>query len=470
MKLISVDSARLHPLNELKIPEGSAAGSGAVCYWMSRDQRLHDNWALLYAQQKAAELQVPVVIVFVLLTERKSATLRSYGFMVEGLKEVAQDAAQKHIPFVVLAGDPVKELLKFVKEVGGRMMVTDFTPLAGGRRWRSDLSSLFPVPFVEVDAHNIVPVWRASEKAEFAARTIRPKITALLPHFLTDFPQVRAQEEQQAEEVVKKVKGEVGWKGKKVDWDTLMKKVQMDATVKEVVWIRAGEAAADEALHEFIEHRLENYDTDRNDPTKNGQSNLSPYLHFGQLSAQRVALEVSQAADRDKKLRKSADAFLEELIIRRELSDNFCFYTPGYNTPKAWPKWAKATLDAHRDDPREHLYSIDELEHAQTEDPAWNAAQRELLERGKIHGYMRMYWAKKILEWSKTPDQALHTAIYLNDKYLLDGRDPNGYVGIQWSIAGLHDRPWFERPIFGTIRYMNYNGLKRKFDIGKYLD
>jgi deoxyribodipyrimidine photo-lyase len=203
----------------------------------------------------------------------------------------------------------------------------------------------------------------------------------------------------------------------------------------------------------------------RNDPTQNGQSQLSPYLHFGQLSAQRVALEVvgrnaPPAAE---------EAFLEELIVRRELADNFCFYNASYDSFKGFPRWAQVTLHDHRKDPRAYSYTLKELENARTHDDLWNAAQTEMIVKGKMHGYLRMYWAKKILEWAENPEQALRTALYLNDKYELDGRDPNGYAGIAWSIGGVHDRPWKERGIFGKIRYMSYQGMNSKFNITGYI-
>ena len=210
---------------------------------------------------------------------------------------------------------------------------------------------------------------------------------------------------------------------------------------------------------------MDGYSTLRNDPNESGQSNLSPYLHFGQLSAQRVAIEVmkSPASDEDK------SAFLEELIVRRELSDNFCFYNPHYDATEGFPNWAKETHRIHSDDKREHTYALKEFEQGKTHDPLWNAAQMELVITGKMHGYMRMYWAKKILEWTSNPEEAMRFSIYLNDKYSLDGRDPNGYAGIAWSIGGVHDRAWGERSVFGKIRYMNYNGCKRKFDVAKYI-
>ena len=227
-----------------------------------------------------------------------------------------------------------------------------------------------------------------------------------------------------------------------------------------------GENFAMEALKNFLENKFDKYSEERNDPTKDGQSNLSPYLHFGQISAQRIALEVKKFGGNE----KSEKAFLEELIIRRELSDNFCFYNKNYDSFTGFHNWAQQTLNAHKDDKREFIYTKEEFERAETHDDMWNAAQKELIKTGKMHGYMRMYWAKKILEWTNTPQYALNIAIYLNDKYELDGRDPNGYAGCAWSIGGVHDRAWTERPVFGKIRYMNYNGCKRKFDVNAYIE
>ena len=216
---------------------------------------------------------------------------------------------------------------------------------------------------------------------------------------------------------------------------------------------------------DFINHRLDEYDSLRNYPERDGQSGLSPYLHFGQISAQRIALAVTAA----EAPAASKKAFLEELIVRRELSDNYCFYNKNYDHFEGVPNWAKITLNKHRDDPREFLYSPEQLEQALTHDDLWNSAQKEMVITGKMHGYMRMYWAKKILEWTGSPEEALAVAIFLNDKHSLDGRDPNGYAGIAWSIGGVHDRPWGERKIFGMIRYMNYNGCLRKFNVKEYI-
>ena len=226
-----------------------------------------------------------------------------------------------------------------------------------------------------------------------------------------------------------------------------------------------GESAAQTALKEFVFNGLNGYAVNRNDPVKKAQSNLSPYLHFGNIAPQRVALNIEKhCPEGDDKA-----SFLEELIIRRELSDNFCLYNPNYDTFEGFKEWAKITLNEHRNDRREYIYSLNEFEYSNTHEDLWNAAQNELRNKGKIHGYMRMYWAKKILEWSASPEEAMRTAVYLNDKYSLDGRDPNGYAGCAWAIGGIHDRPWAEREVFGKIRYMNENGCRRKFDVDGYV-
>jgi len=241
-------------------------------------------------------------------------------------------------------------------------------------------------------------------------------------------------------------------------------RLAVDTAGPAITWCAPGEDEALAALDRFCRERLAGYDTARNDPTVAGQSDLSPYFHFGQLAPQRAALAVSRHGG------DGAEAYLEELIVRRELSDNFCHHNEDYDRYEGLPEWARRTLEDHLVDPREHLYDLDAFEAGQTHDPLWNAAQTELVVRGKMHGYLRMYWAKKILEWTRDPGEALDLAITLNDRYSLDGRDPNGYVGCAWSVGGVHDRPWTERPIFGKVRYMNYNGCKRKFRVDRYVD
>ena len=428
--------------------------SGPVVYWMSRDQRTRDNWALLYAQQLALERKVPLVVAFCLVPQFLEATIRHYGFMLKGLEEVEEDCGRMSIPFFLLRGDPGTEIVKFVKEIHAGALITDFDPLRIKRNWKEHVVRRIQIPLYEVDAHNVVPCRVASDKQEYAAYTIRPKIHRALFEHLEEFPSLR------------KHPFTMRAAGKKIDWEGVRKSLKVDKSVGEVSWIRPGEKAARRALKGFINSKLEKYDETRNDPTLDGQSDLSPYLHFGQLAPQQAALQVEKA----EVPRSCKEAFLEELIVRRELSDNFCLYNQNYDTLKSIPNWAHQTLKEHRKDKRHYMYSLEEFETARTHDDLWNAAQMEMVKRGKMHGYMRMYWAKKILECTTSPEEAVEIAVQLNDKYELDGRDPNGYVGILWSIAGVHDRAWPERPVFGKIRYMSYNGCKSKFDVKGYIE
>lgn len=443
-----MDNRRIRVLKKGKIV------SGPVIYWMSRDQRVSDNWALLYAQELAIKQKTPLGVVFCLVPKFLNATLRQYSFMLKGLREVEENLAQKNIPLFMLYGDPANNIPKFIEDKGISILVTDFNPLLITRKWKDSVADKVNIPFFEIDAHNIIPCWITSSKQEYAAYTIRPKIHRLLPKFLRGFPVLK--------------KHPYPWKGKtpQIDWVNIQEKLSIDRKVPEVKTIIPGERAAIKILHDFLKNKLHRYYLDRNDPTKSAQSELSPYLHFGQISAQRVALEVMRVSTTE----QTRKAFLEEIIVRRELSDNFCFFNNNYDNFNGFPEWAKKTLNKHRNDTRIYIYTLEQFEKSQTHDALWNASQLEMVKRGKMHGYLRMYWAKKILEWAESPETALKIAIYLNDKYELDGRDPNGYTGIAWSIGGVHDRAWNERKIFGKIRYMSYNGCKSKFDIKKYID
>jgi len=421
--------------------------AGAVTYWMRRDQRAKDNWALLYACELARARGETVHVVFTHVPNTH-ANARVYDFMLRGLQEVEQELCAHGIPFDVLIGPPAKTLHAWCEAKGIGAIVADFSPLARFRSW-TDKVAKRPIPLFEVDAHNIIPAWIASEKKEFAARTIRPKIHRLLPEFLTDIPTLP----KQGKAIEPKVK-----------WGTVRKALIMDDTPP-VAHPTPGPKAANTALTTFIKGNLSRYDQDRNDPTIDGQSGLSPYLHFGHLSPQRAAYAALSA----KAPAASRDAFLEELVVRRELSDNYCLYEPRYRTTAGFHPWAARTIDAHRKDVRAYSYSRKQWEQAKTHDSLWNAAQREMMQTGKMHGFMRMYWAKKIAEWSASPEAAMATAIFLNDRYSLDGRDPNGYVGIAWSIGGVHDRAWGNRPVTGTIRSMTEGGCRRKFDVDAYI-
>ncbi|MCW9065379.1 MAG: deoxyribodipyrimidine photo-lyase [Ignavibacteriaceae bacterium] len=437
--------------NRIRLLKRGTETVGPVIYWMSRDQRVHDNWALLFAQNLSTEKKKDLVVVFSIVPKFLYATLRQYDFMLNGLAEVEKELKRYNIPFFILLGEPSVQIPEFINEHSASTLVSDFDPLKIKRKWKNEIAKKINIPFYEVDAHNVIPCLYVSEKQEFGAYTIRPKIHKNLPEFLEEFPKL------------KKMKSNSAF-NKNIDWKKISSSLSLDESVKPVEWIKPGEKAAHKTLKDFIENKIDKYSELRNDPNENVLSNLSPYLHFGQISAQRVAQIVNGLGDHP-----SVNSFLEELIVRRELSDNFCYYNSNYDSFKGFPDWAKKTLNNHKKDKREFVYSSKIFEEANTHEDLWNAAQNELINTGKLHGYMRMYWAKKILEWSKSPEKALMIAIYLNDKYELDGRDPSGYVGCAWAIGGVHDRAWAERPVYGKIRYMNRNGAKRKFDIEKYI-
>lgn len=443
-----VNPGRVNVVNE------KCRGGRIAVYWMSRDQRAHDNWALIYAAEIARRERVPLVVVFCLVDDFLGATLRAYDFMLKGLEEVAQSLARKGIPFFLLKGDPAARIIRFVRENEAGWLVTDFDPLRVKRRWKRKVSSGTDADMYEVDAHNIVPCRMASQKQEYGAYTLRPKIRRALQEYLDLFPPLP--------------KSRPAYKGSvpEVSWRRVREGLQVDRDVGPVGWVRPGERAARRALKRFIGRGLRHYPEKRNDPSLEGQSGLSPYLHFGHLSAQRVAIEVETS----KAPTRAKEAFMEELVVRRELSDNFCLHNAHYDGVRGFPDWARRTLAEHEGDPREYVYTLRRLETSQTHDGLWNAAQREMVTRGKMHGYMRMYWAKKILEWTRSPAAAMRFAVYLNDRYELDGRDPNGYTGIAWSIGGVHDRAWGERPVFGKVRYMSLKGMKSKFDSDAYIE
>ncbi|XP_069473623.1 deoxyribodipyrimidine photo-lyase-like isoform X2 [Ambystoma mexicanum] len=426
-----------------------------IVYWMSRDQRVEDNWAFLYAQRLALKEKLPLHVCFCLVPKFLDATIRHFGFMLKGLKEVEEECKRLNIPFHLLIGFAKDVLPGFIKEhaIGG--VVTDFSPLRVPMQWVQDVKELLPedVPFVQVDAHNIVPCWVASVKQEYGARTIRNKIHDKVSEFLTEFPPVLVHPHESK------------FQGEPIDWDACIANLQVDRTVGEVDWAKPGTKAGMGVLKSFIAERLKFFGTDRNNPNKNALSNLSPWFHFGQVSVQRAILEVRKYRSRFK---ESVEGFIEEAMVRRELADNFCFYNKKYDTVEGAYDWAKNTLKDHAKDKRTHIYTLEQFEAGKTHDPLWNAAQLQMVHEGKMHGFLRMYWAKKILEWSKSPEEALQFSLYLNDRFQLDGRDPNGYVGCMWSICGIHDQGWAEREVFGKIRFMNYNGCKRKFDVAQF--
>ena len=442
----------------------------AVLYVMSRDQRAQDNHALLAAQALANEKQVPLYVLFV-LKKIESRSREHYQFMLDGLKHLQQSLADYGIPFIMRSGDANREIQSFAKEIQAGAIVFDFSPLQFARALVDQVAKEYDGPVSVVDAHNIIPAWVVSDKQEYAAHTMRAKVHKNLETYLIEPPKLQKQSKPQL-------------LPDSMTFDDAQKIVDsMNACGIRGTW-QSGELAALQQLDVCIDD-LEHYAMGRNNIAVDQQSGLSPYLHFGQISSLRIALNVMHSVAQPPLLLVKAklleisgntsredgmNALFEEMIVRKELSDNFCLYADDYTSLKSVPAWAQKSLEKHRDDPRDFVYTLEQWEQAKTHDEVWNAAQLELTKYGKMHGYMRMYWAKKLLEWSKTPEDALRTAIYLNDTYSIDGGDPNGYVGILWSIAGLHDRPWFERSVYGQIRYMNSSGLRKKFDVDAYIE
>jgi deoxyribodipyrimidine photo-lyase len=462
--------------------------SGAVMYWMNRDMRFYDNWALIYAIEQAKQNHTELVVVYNLIPNYLSGGMRQWDFKLQGLQELAKTFNDAGIHFYIVLDHSGKKTPQALQEIITKncigVMITDFCPLRNNQEWVQNLEKKITIPFHQVDAHNIVPVWVVSGKQEYGAYTLRPKIHKIIPEFLDTFPNTKKIIQDVHSQKLKKIIND-DYELLDTETESVWKKLKnlggINPFPEPVDWCTAGERSAQKMLQKFLKEKFTRYDTDRNNPTIDGQSNLSPYLHYGMISAQRVVLEVLDHTNKkdirsvlhyQKNGSKNGDAisaFLEELIVRRELADNYCFYNPHYDSLQGAPQWAQKTLDEHQNDDREYVYTKKQLEQGKTHDDLWNAAQLQMVATGKMHGYMRMYWAKKILEWTKDPETAIKIAIALNDHYELDGRDPNGYAGIMWSIAGVHDRAWFPRPIFGLVRYMARSGVEKRCDVDVYI-
>ena len=442
-----VQKERITPLNTKPV-----RGGRYVLYWMQAAQRAVYNHALEYAIEKADELGKPVVAVFGLTDKYPQANLRHYYFMLEGLLGTQKALESKGTRLVIRRGSPETAAVELAKDAS--LVVVDSGQLRIQRKWRADAAKKTKCPLYQVETNLIVPVAEASVKENFSAGTLRPRINKKLDYYLVGMRHRRPERDS------------LGMRFDSLDIsdiDQALSHLDIDRSVKRVSIFRGGTSEAKKHLKNFIKDKLDLYADIRNDPNKDGTSDMSPYLHFGQISPLYIALKVLASKGKGK------DAYLEELIVRRELSHNFVFYNQVYDKYDALSPWAKRTLNYHAKEKRQYVYSLREFEQAKTHDPYWNAAQKEMVIKGKMHGYMRMYWGKKILQWSRSPKMAFKTAIYLNNKYELDGRDANAYAGVAWCF-GQHDRAWSERPVFGKVRYMNANGLKRKFDADAYVE
>lgn len=422
-----------------------------ILYWMQSSPRSHYNHALEFALEKSREMDLPLLCFFGLTPDFPEANHRHYQFLVEGLKDTQKSLQEKNIQMVVQNISPEKGALEISKEAA--LTITDQGYLSIQRQWHQELANNIEVPLIQIESNVVVPLETASPKEEYSAGTLRRKIHKVLEFFMVPLKERKVYKNSMD-----------------FDFDSMdisnpgvtLQKLKVDKSVPASIFT-GGTSTGIKIFESFLKNKLNHFADLRNNPTENFLSNMSPYLHFGHISPLYLALEVSKRSG------VGSDAYLEELIIRRELSMNMVYYNPHYDKFDCLPDWAKKTLLEHRNDPREYEYSLEELENALTHDPYWNAAQKEMVITGKMHGYMRMYWGKKILEWVDDPRKAYDMALYLNDKYEIDGRDPNGFTGVAWCF-GKHDRAWKEREIFGKVRYMNDNGLRRKFKIDLYVD
>jgi len=442
-----IQKERIKQLKEVGSRDGEF-----VLYWMQASQRSVNNHALEYTAKRAKDLEQPLVVFFVLTNSFPEANRRHYVFMLQGLKEVRANLNDRGVQFITRQGDPVNLVPEVTKDASE--LVTDRGYLNVQKEWRKKVKEKINCPMTQVETDIVVPVEVASDKEEYAARTIRPKIQSKIDKYLNLPDEVKLKESS------------LDLEFNSIDLENpkdIVGDLDVNQDIKEVEEFKGGRSEALDRIDRFLEGKIERYPEESNDPNKDVLSGLSPYLHFGQISPVYVAKRVKERGG------KGSEEFLEELIVRRELAINFIHYSKDYRSLDCLPDWARETLEKHRDDEREYVYSEEEFENAETHDPYWNAAQRQMVETGKMHGYMRMYWGKKILEWTDTPEEGFRIALKLNNKYELDGRDPNGFTGVAWCF-GKHDQGWKERPVYGKVRYMNANGLNRKFDADRYTE
>ncbi len=425
-----------------------------VVYWMQRAQRAIDNPALDVAVRVGNALKKPVVVFLAPVPFYPRANLRHYRFLGDGIPDLGEELAARGVGFV-LRTYPDHSLLKFCQEVRPALVIGDENPMREPEQWRVKVAQILRAPLWTVDADVIVPT-RLLLKEQFGARTIRPRIHALLPQFLVRQQLVKAHVRWTSPAGLQSLKPN----------DDFMAGWKLDGSVPPAPGWRGGSKQAASTLRDFVRKRLADYPRSRNHPEQQGTSRLSPYLHFGHLGPLTVAAAVQASAAPA----SAKEAFLEQVIVRRELAVNFVHFNPSYDSMDCLEPWASRSLSEHARDRRSVLYSERELEQAETHDPLWNAAQKQMVLTGWMHNYLRMYWAKKILEWSPSVGTAYQRAIELNDRYELDGRDPNGYAGIAWAMVGKHDRAWSDRPVYGKIRYMSLASTGRKFDSKRYIE
>lgn len=441
-----IENERVKTLNNHK---SNTAGS-CVLYFVQASPRIKYNQALIYAINRANHFNVPLVCYFELSTNFPNINTRNFTFLLQGINDFKQNAKKLGIKLIVNTNNNLLKISQNAVEV-----ITDKGYLLFHKTRDNYYSQKLKIPYTQIETNVIVPIEQASNKQEYGAYTIRPKIQKHLPNYLTFYS-------------IPKLKvPSLNLKFNSIDTDNINKLIydlKIDNSVTNAQFI-GGETRALKNLDYFVKTNLNTYEQNRNNANLNATSNLSPYLHFGHISPILIAITCLKHLDENNENIKS---FFNELIIWRELAKNYCHYNNNYNKYNGLPNWVIQNFKKTISDKREFLYNIGQFENAQTHNELWNSAQIELAKTGKMHGVMRMYWGKKVIEWSKNPQYAHKVLVYLNDKYSIDGRDENGYAGINWCF-GLHDKPFFKHNIFGIVRYMAESGIKKKFDTIEYI-
>ena len=448
---------RVVQLNEAKTnPDGRY-----VLYWMQMFKRVDNNHALSFAIRKANEFKLPLVVYEGLKYYYPWASDRVHTFILEGVEEKREAFARLGVRYIFyLQKDehsPKQTVAKIAKDAA--LIVTDDFPCFIIPGHNKTIAARATVPVFAVDSNGVIPISKF-EKEEYAAYTIRPKVKKLLTEYLKPMA---------VETIgVKMPDIEVDCPDTIVTADNIAELVaecDIDHSVNPSAVYHGGTDNGRKRLNKFLTAILPDYETARNKPDRDGSSRLSSYLHFGFLSPLEIALVV-QDADAPQ---TAKDAYLEELIVRRELSYNFTSRNAQYDSLDSLPAWSHKTMREHIDDERPVIYSLEQLEAGETHDDLWNASQREMVATGEMHNYVRMLWGKNVIAWTRSYEEAFAILEHLNNKYCLDGRNPNSYAGILWCF-GKHDRPWMTRPVFGTMRYMTSGSTGKKFDSKKYIE
>src|SRR3954453_4232100 len=446
-----IQKDRVQDLNE-----EDARNGDYVLYWMQSSQRAEQNHALEYAVRRGNEMDQRLLVIFGLTDDYPEANLRHYAFMLEGLKDAQEALEDRGIKMVIRKGSPDEVAIDAGKNAS--LIVTDRGYMRPQKTWREKVAKEAGCLVTQGESDVVVPVELASNKQEHAARTLRPKIGEHLEDFLVALTPTK----------VEKQSTNMRADGLDLsDIDGFLGGMDLDRSVGLLSHLyKGGTSEAKKMFRRFLEQSFDGYVEHRNQPQTDDVSHMSKYLHFGHVSPIWLALEARKSSTK----KDNIESFVEELVVRRELSMNFVFYNDDYDSFSNLPGWAKETLREHEEDEREYVYSTEQLENAETHDEYWNAAMREMVHTGYyMHNYMRMYWGKKILEWTNTPEHAYRTTLYLNNKFFLDGRDPNSFANVAW-VFGQHDRGWKEREVFGKVRFMSAGGLERKTKPEQYVE